>query len=74
MNVNSVMQRCVGVIVGEALKMLGIVNHLSVLPCLRTWVYVLIFSMCVCVCVHTSIHAGKRPPDAAGVSERRARG
>lgn len=51
--------------------MLGIVNHLCVLLCLNTWVYAFKFSF---VCVRVCLCAGKLPPDAAGLSERRVRG
>lgn len=45
MNVNSVMQRCVEITVGDASKMLGIVNHFA---------YVAMFAyMGVCISVFT---------------------
>lgn len=51
MNVNCVMQPCVGVIVKKSLKMLRIFDHLCVLPCLNIWVYAFKLSLCVRVCV-----------------------
>lgn len=70
MNVNSVMQPCVVMIVKEALKMLAIVNHLCMLPCLNTWICILTVCACTRVCV--CICAGEHPPGAAGLSKRRA--
>lgn len=72
MNVNSVMQPCVVVIVKEASKMSAIVNHQCMLPCLNTWICML--TVCVCVCLRVCICAGELPPGAAGLSKRRARG